>query len=155
MHHNPIDRIRVIADYQFGRGAGISLFPDECNFILSRTGRVRQIMLGGERLATLRAADGRLTLGIAGARMLQQALSPPGYRVEVRTDVAEFIRQGKNVFARHVLSADPAIRAEDEVLVVGESDELLATGAAVLSGREMLVFNYGVAVKVRQGTIRI
>ncbi len=111
-------------------------------------------MFRGDRLATVRAADGRLTLGIAGARILQQALSPPGYRVEVQMDVADFIRQGKNVFSRHVLSADPAIRAEDEVLVVGEGDELLATGAAVLSGQEMLVFNYGVAVKVRQGTIR-
>jgi uncharacterized protein with predicted RNA binding PUA domain len=154
LQHNPIDRVRVIADYQFGQGVGRSLFPDECNFILSRTGRVRQIMFRGDRLATVRAADGRLTLGIAGARILQQALSPPGYRVEVQMDVADFIRQGKNVFSRHVLSADPAIRAEDEVLVVGEGDELLATGAAVLSGQEMLVFNYGVAVKVRQGTIR-
>lgn len=154
MQHNQADRIRIIADYQFGRGVGKTLFPDECSYILSRTGRVRQIMLAGERLATLRASDGRLTLGIAGARRLQLTLSPPCYRVEVRTDVADFIRQGKNVFSRHVLSADPAIRAEDEVLVVGEGDELLATGSAVLSGREMLVFNYGAAVKVRQGTIR-
>ncbi|NTW92675.1 MAG: hypothetical protein HGA40_04455, partial [Methanoregulaceae archaeon] len=66
-------------------------------------------------------------------------------------EVAEFIGQGKNVFARHVVTADPAIRAGDEVVIVNPSDELLATGEAVLSGREMLVFNYGAAVKVRQG----
>ncbi len=47
--------------------------------------------------------------------------------------------------------ADPGIHAGDEVLVVRASGELLATGAAQLSGREMLAFKYGVAVKVRQG----
>jgi uncharacterized protein with predicted RNA binding PUA domain len=66
-------------------------------------------------------------------------------------DVAEFIRQGKNTFAKHVIAADPAIMAGDEVMVVDEKDQLLATGSAVLSGGEMLLFNYGVAVKVRQG----
>ena len=65
--------------------------------------------------------------------------------------VLAFIREGKNTFAKHVIAADPAIRAGDEVLVVTGADDLLATGSAVLSGGEMLIFNYGVAVKVRQG----
>jgi len=36
-------------------------------------------------------------------------------------------------------------------MVVDDQDQLLATGSALLSGEEMLFFNYGVAVKVRQG----
>jgi conserved protein with predicted RNA binding PUA domain len=146
-----LDRARVIADYQFGKGTGEGLFPDECTFQLSSTGRMRQVLLSGNRLATLRAQDGRLTLSIQGALRLQQCLAPPAYRVTIREDVAAFIAQGKNAFAKHVTDADPGIRAGDEVLVVQSPDELLATGMALLSGKEMLAFNYGVAVKVRQG----
>ncbi len=143
---------RVIADLQFGRGAGKAIFPDGCDFMLSQTGRIRQITLSGKRLATVRAADGRLTLGIEGAERLRAGLHPPVYRVVVAGEVAEVIGQGKNVFARHVVTADPTIRAGDEVMVVNPVDVLLATGEAVLSGREMQVFNYGAAVKVRQGS---
>jgi uncharacterized protein with predicted RNA binding PUA domain len=144
-------RVQVIADFQFGRGSGAALFPPACEFVLSRTGRIRQVMLGGNRLATVRAADGRLTLAIEGASRLLACLPSPAYRVVVIDDVAEFIGQGKNTFARHVIDADPEIRGGDEVMVVNRRDELLATGEAVLSGREMMIFNYGVAVKVRQG----
>jgi len=144
-------KVRTIADYQFGSGAGEALFPDGCAFTLSSTGRIRQVAFEGVRLATIRAQDGRLTLGIAGAARLKRACAPPAYRVVIRDDVAPFIVQGRNAFAKHVVSADAAIRAGDEVLVVACGDELLATGAALLSGEEMLAFNYGVAVKVRQG----
>jgi conserved protein with predicted RNA binding PUA domain len=143
--------VRVIADYQFGRDAGQILFPDSCEFTYSTTGRVRQVLLSGSRLATVRAEDGRLTLSFSGALRLMQAIPPPGYRVVILDDVGEFIAAGKNTFAKHVISADPVIRAGDEVLVVSQKGDLLATGSAQLSGPEMLVFNYGVAVKIRQG----
>jgi len=146
-----IRRVQVIADYQFGEGAGNVLFPEGCEFTLSRTGRIRQVLQGGLRLATVRAEDGRLTLGIEGALRLKRALPPPAYRVVINPEVAEFVGAGKNAFARHIVSADRAIRSGDEVMVVCGDDELLATGSAMMSGGEMLAFNYGVAVKVRQG----
>ncbi len=149
--HSMLRRVRVIADYQFGEGAGVALFPDGCNFILSRTGRIRQVMFEGRHLATVRAADGRLTIGFEGASRVHAAIVSPAYRVTVRSDVASVVAEGKNVFARHVVSADPVIQAGDEVMVVGSADELLATGTAMLSGHEMLAFNYGLAVKVREG----
>ena len=46
-----------------------------------------------------------------------------------------------------MVAADPAIRAGDDVLVVTGGDRLIACGAAVVSGAEMLAFNYGVAVR--------
>jgi len=144
-------RVRAIADYQFGRGAGAGLFPDGCLFRLSQTGRVRQVILGEERLATVRASDGRLTLSFTGAGRLREAILPPAYRVSIEPSVSEFIAKGKTAFAKHVVSADPGIRAGDEVLLVTGDDELLATGMALLSGAEMLSFNNGPAVKVRQG----
>ena len=112
---------------------------------------MRQIHLSGERIATVRASDGRLTLSYLGATRLGKALPPPEYRVSIDPSVSEFIAKGKTVFAKHVNAADPGIRAGDEVLVVTRDDELLATGTALLGGAEMLAFNYGPAVKVRQG----
>jgi len=150
--NSSLRRVQTIADYQFGRGVGIGLFPEDCTFIFSTTGRIRQILFGGVRLATVRASDGRLTLGIEGAKRLRTILPAPGYRVVIREDVAEFVAQGKNAFAKHVVEADPAIRAGDDVLVVAGNDRLIACGAAVVSGTEMLAFNYGVAVRVRQGS---
>ena len=149
--NSSLRRVQVIADYQFGGSCGIHLFPEECTFLYSTTGRIRQILFEGVRLATVRASDGRLTLGIEGAKRLKAALPSPAYRVVVRDDVAEFIAQGKNAFSKHVVSADPEIRAGDDVLVVDGNDRLLACGAAILSGSEMLAFNYGAAVRVRQG----
>ncbi|WML67754.1 MAG: tRNA-guanine(15) transglycosylase [Methanoregula sp. SKADARSKE-2] len=150
--NSSIRRVQLIADYQFGGAVGTGLFPEECGFIYSTTGRIRQVLLGGGRLATVRASDGRLTLGIEGAKRLQALLPAPGYRVVIREDVAGFVAQGKNAFAKHVVGADPVIRAGDDVLVVAGEDRLIACGAAVVSGAEMLTFNYGVAVKVRQGS---
>ena len=150
--NSSLRRVQVIADYQFCGGCGPGLFPEGCTFILSTTGRVRQVVFAGQRIATVRASDGRLTLGIEGARRLLAALPAPAYRVVIREDVTAFIAQGKNVFAKHVTAADPAIRAGDEVLVVGAGDRLVACGAAVFSGPEMLAFNYGAAVRVRQGS---
>ena len=147
--------VRVIADYQFGRGAGKALFPETCKFVLSpTTGRVRQIKDRGVRIATLKADSGWFTLSIEGARRLHSAFEYPRLRVVVMNDVAEFIAKGRNVFAKHVVDVDPSIRANDEVLVVNEDDELLATGKAVLCAKEMLEFDRGVAVSVRKGVER-
>lgn len=101
-----LSRVRTIANLQFGRGIGNQLFPDSCRFITSRRGGVRQVLLDGKRLATLRAHDGRLTLGLAGGRRLHAAL--PGFfgRVVLREDVTSFIAAGKNLFSRHVVQAD-------------------------------------------------
>jgi uncharacterized protein with predicted RNA binding PUA domain len=44
--------VRVIADYQFGRGAGKTLFPDSCKFVLSpTTGKIRQINSSGSYIS--------------------------------------------------------------------------------------------------------
>ena len=80
-----------------------------------------------------------------------RAFKSPRLRVVVQSDVGEFIRQGRNVFAKHVRKADTEIRPESEVLIVNEEDELLGVGKAVLTGREMTAFKTGAAVKTRHG----
>ena len=149
---NPhLRKSRIIADYQFGRGAGVALFPDDVAFRLSTTGRIRQILHREERIATLRASDNRFTLGKLGALRLHAFLPPPGMRVVVNSDAAPFVREGKTAFARHVVDADPDIRSGDEVLVVDENDVLLATGQAKLCASELLPFERGMGVDVRIG----
>lgn len=143
-------RVRSIADYQFGRGAGEALFSDNCDFMLSSTGKIRQILENGKRVATLRAECGLLTLSIYGARKLHSKISSPRLRVFVSYEAAPFVADGRNVFSKHVIGCDENIRALDEVLVVDENDELLATGRAILSSHEMGVFKRGMAVSVRE-----
>ncbi len=147
--------VRILADYQFGRNAGKALFSDRCEFIISpKTGKIRQITEGGVRIATIKADTGLLTISIEGAKRLKESFEFPKLRVVVIKSVADLIAKGKNVFAKHVINVDENIRANDEVIVVDEDDNLLATGKAMLSAHEMLEFNRGVAVKVRQGVIK-
>lgn len=149
---NPhLNRVRIIADYQFGQGAGCALFPDNVEFQMSSTGRVRQILFEGKRVATVKAHDGMLTLGIAGAMKLHVFLKFPKNRVVVNSDSAPFVAKGKNAFAKHVVSSDPDIRAGEEVMIVDEKDNLLATGKTVLCALEMTAFKKGMAVEVRSG----
>ncbi len=149
---NLLKKARIIVDFQFGAGAGETLFPDNVEFIISKTRRIAQIKENGSRIATLRSLDGLLTLSIKGAKKLHRIFKYPGIRVVMNEESSEFIREGGTAFCKHVIDADPAIRAYDEVIVVDENDSLLATGKAMLSGEEIKIFRRGVAVKVRYGS---
>jgi conserved protein with predicted RNA binding PUA domain len=142
-------RLRRIADYQFGRGAGRALFAGELRVERSSSGRPAQVHAPEGRLVSL-GADGRFTLGLAGGRRLLEALDHPAVRVVVGDESEPFVREGKNAFAKFVREADPEIRPSDEVCVVLE-DDLLAVGRAELPASAMLEFETGMAVKVREG----
>ncbi len=147
-----IRKIRCVADYQFGRGIGEILFPDDVELVFSkRTGRVRYIYLNGELLATLRPSDGLFSLAIGGAKRILKLCNAKRMIVKVRDEAAPHIRRGRNVFAKHVLDADDGIHPQEEVIVVNRNGEILAVGRALLTGREMKTFRRGVAVKVRKG----
>jgi predicted RNA-binding protein (TIGR00451 family) len=147
---NPLLRVRGIANYQFEEAVGEALFPDGCEFEISkRTGRIRRVSFHGVILATIRANDGRIVLTLEGGRRLQKATISPRLRVIVQKEVAQFVAEGRSVFAKYVLKVDHRLRAGDEVLVVDESDRLLAVGSAHLCPREMLDLSRGVAVRSR------
>lgn len=147
-----INRIRGIANYQFEKDVGRDLFPNNVNILLSKkTGRVRHIYLNETLIATLRPTDGFFSLTISGAKRLSSLIAPPRFRVIIQKDIEEFVRNGKTVFARHVVSADMNIRPGEEILVTNLHDEILAVGRAMLTGKEMLSFKRGIAVKVRKG----
>ncbi len=146
-----LKRVRIMADFQFGKGCGNALFPDDVTFRLSKTKRVRQVFKDDEHIATVRAKDGMLTLGMEGARALHDYFPAPARRVVICEDAVPFVAKGKTTFAKHVLSLDPELRAGDEVVVVSGSDELLATGQLLFSPGEVAYLDRGAAVDVRRG----
>ena len=149
---NHLEKVRTVADYQFGKGVGSKLFPENVEIQLSpRTGRIRFINLNGERLATLRPTDGMLSLSIKAAKFTAENLPFAKCFVTVQSDVSKFIAAGGDVFAVHVFKVDDEVRAKDEVIVRDEEGSVLAVGRALLSSAEMTAFKIGVAVKVRHG----
>jgi uncharacterized protein with predicted RNA binding PUA domain len=148
-----LQRVRSVADYQFGRGMGEKLFPPAVEIQFSRaTGRIRYINLNGERIATLRPTDGLLSLSITAAQRFVEFPASKRYVITVRSDVAEFVADGGDVFAVHIVKVDEAVHAKDEVVVVDEAGKVIAVGRAILSGSEMRAFKTGVGVKVRHGS---
>jgi len=150
-----LQKVRSIADYQFGKGVGKELFPNDVKIVYSkRTGRIRYVYLGERRLVTLRPTNGLFSLSIIGAKRIMENVRPPRLWVRVMEEAAPFVKKGRSVFAKHVSDADEEIRPMEEVIVISEKGEVLAVGKAVLTGKEMKAFKKGVAVKVRRGTAK-
>ena len=147
-----LEKIRKIADYQFGKGVGEKLFPENVKIVFSkRTGRIRHVYLNDKLLATLNPITGFFTLTIEGAKKVLEAMQPKRLWVQVRDDAALFVEKGSDVFVKHVTDLDEEIRPGEEVIVVNSKGEVIAVGRAMLSGAEMRVFNRGIAVRVRRG----
>lgn len=147
-HMEDLRRLKTMADYQFGEGAGAALFHGEIRTRSSSSGRVTQVFDGDERLVSA-GVDGRFTLSMEAGRRLHEEFEEPRHRVELGEESLPYVREGRNGFAKFVRSVDDVVRSRDEVLVTGPEDELVATGRAELSAAEMEDFDQGVAVFVR------
>src|SRR4030042_5400352 len=127
--NNNIAKVRSIAEYQFGKGVGVQLFPDNIEIQYSpRTGRIRYINLNGERLATLRPTDGLLSLSLKAAVFMAENTPFAKCFVTVQNDVSKFIAAGGAVFAVHVVQVDAEVGAKDEVIAIDEDGQGLAGG---------------------------
>ncbi|MFH0748910.1 MAG: PUA domain-containing protein [Candidatus Bathyarchaeota archaeon] len=147
-----LNRIRGVANYQFGENIGEQMFSKEIEIAFSkRTGRIRHLYLDGKLLATLRPTDGFFSLTIAGAQKLCTIVKAPRFRVVITETVEEFAKKGRNIFARHVIKADLELRSGEETIITDDNDRVLAVGRALLTGSEMLAFKRGVAIKTRRG----
>jgi uncharacterized protein with predicted RNA binding PUA domain len=152
MTSDELARLRTVADYQFGDGAGAALFPPDGDLTVTHStgGRPRQIRADAGRVVSY-GTDGRFTLGVEGGRRLTAALDPPRARVVVGSESDPFVRDGKNAFAKFVRAVDDDVRPSDEVAVVNEAGDVLGVGRAELSADAMRDFGTGMAVKVRGG----
>ena len=131
--------LKAIASYQFAEAA-ISLFTEETGKLVVK-GRFPkyQLFFGKKQLATLIPQYGILALSLEGA---EKVLEKGKYIVKID----DFVPRG-SILAPGVVEADPQIRPNDEVIVLGE--KALCVGRAVMSGNEMVESSRGVAVDVR------
>ncbi len=144
--------LRWIANIQF-RGFGEELIPDDIELVVSpSTYKIRYLLLNNRIYLSIRASDYRFLLHILSGRKLNSILPHPMLRVYVDTKYSDFIRKGGNVFAKHVVIADPEIRPGDEVLIIdSKSLELIGVGKAVKPGWAIPFHSWGEAVKTREG----
>ncbi len=148
------EKIRQIVAYQF------QLTPDQAakfippNIQIERskkTKRIRYIYFQGEMWGIIRPNDGFFLFTPTSAKALVSLLASPRQRVIVQNNVSEYILQGGNVFAKHVVDCDPSVIPYSEVIAVDQNDRPLAIGKVQLNKQEMLSFSSGIAVKVRRG----
>jgi len=144
-------RVSAVSDMQFGKNASKALFDGEIKIVKSKkTGKIRNIICNDKHILSMRAEDGLFTLKIEGGKRLHSYFKKPKLRVIIDNDAIPFVKEGKSVFAKFVKDCDPDLRPYDECLIVDSKDNLLAIGRCLLNRMEMVSFNYGVAVKVRE-----
>ena len=131
-----LDMMRATADYQFGKGAGDMLVPHDA---IIRAPFPKFQLFAGKQLATLIPQYGAIALTVDGGMRLRDH---PYYRVTI----GDFIPHS-SILAPGILDADPQIRPNDEVIVVGE--RFLGVGRANMSGWEMKGCGKGMAVELR------
>lgn len=150
-----LEKLRAIADYQFGYGSGNALFPDESKVEYSKnTGRPRHVFIGAALLANYRPNDALFTLTIAGAKRLVECVEGFDQYVVVVDEVLEFIEDGKNLFSRHVKEVGAGVKPGQELVILDTDGKVAAVGKTILTKDEMMSFKTGVAVKTRRGRNR-
>ncbi|MBP2144092.1 7-cyano-7-deazaguanine tRNA-ribosyltransferase [Methanococcus voltae] len=149
-----LTRIDKMLQYQYGHKILDDEIMDKLMTKRSKTTkRLRNVMWKDtkEVLFTVRASDNYLIPAKEGAKLLHEKIPAPFHRVVIDPSVEEFAKDGKSVYAKFVIDCDKELRPYEEVLVVNKEDELLAFGTTLLNGKELLEFDYGVAIDVRNG----
>ena len=144
------DRLKLAytVDALFGEGVS-GCIPPDVRFTHSRTGRIRGAYLGEDLLCTLRI-DGGLAVT---PRLAQMLLAHPSFRdccVEVEDEAAPFVRDGRSLFARHVVRCGGRVAVAADTPVIHRGT-VIAVGKAVLSAEMMAGCKRGVAVRIRNG----
>jgi conserved protein with predicted RNA binding PUA domain len=140
-----------MVDYLFGRGVSRAL--PRAGFRLSysrRSGRVKLVHHDGKLFATVKP-NGAMALSIYGATILSRSPRFKENSVRVSDDVKQFVRGGRSVFNKFVVSAGQNVYPKSEVVIVDGKGRVVGVGMAVLNGAHMTQFKTGVAVKVRAG----
>jgi phosphoadenosine phosphosulfate reductase len=147
-----LDKIRELADSQFGIGTGMLLLPKERIAILNRCpalDRMDEIAADGKVLGAITfeplEGDKLILRPPAAVRMLARM------KGKVIADVGALpsIADGSNLMGPGVVSAEESIEIGDEVAVLDSEGSVHSTGVARKTGHEMNARSRGVAVKIR------
>jgi uncharacterized protein with predicted RNA binding PUA domain len=149
-----IEKILAILSYQFESDIFSDIMKpiDEISIEFSNnTGRMKNIFFKSVRILTFKPTVGLFNLSKEGAQLLKVSSKPPRFRVKLRNDVAEYVRQGKSAFAKHILEIDPILRIGSETIVVDEEDNFIAVGKLLIPSIMYTGRSIGAAVNVRKG----
>lgn len=167
MNPLPIDareKTRRHVDAIFGAGVSEAL-PVDIQFNFSRrTGRIKDLNIGG-RLAVTFRTDGGLALTLMGAQyLLENSKQFLANCIKPVQEAVPFVSEGRSLFCKHVEWCGSNVKVGSDVAVIdynsssGGGDEsgtssrrVVAVGIATLHSRLMKQYRKGVAVKVRQG----
>jgi len=145
--------IKSILNYQYGDKIGDKILEDYKEKIKveisKKTNRIRRIYIEDKLFGTIEPTTGFIILSYFGGLIVKKYLQYPKYRVVISEEAASFVEKGKSVFCKFVIDIDQNILPNDVVLVVDKNDNLIATGVALLSAKEIKEFKRGVAVKIK------
>ena len=134
--------LRTVANFQFGKGTGAVLIPDNVK-IHGRKERGLRVKLDGEHLLTFRPETGYLTLSLSAGRLLMHHAHNL-----VTFDGKKII--GSTIFTKAIIKADSEIRPNEEVIVVNQEGDLIAVGISRLSGDLLVKMKHGKGINIRQ-----
>ncbi|WP_340819878.1 archaeosine synthase subunit alpha [Methanolobus sp. WCC4] len=133
------DLMKAVADYQFGKGSGQILVPEDST--IKGPFPKHQVFVGKKQLITLIPQYGTLAITIDGARAIME--QDRGNHI---VEIDDFVPRG-SLLAPGITDADPSIRPNDEVLIRGK--KAIAVGRANMNGDEMRRSHRGVAIDLR------
>ena len=134
-------------DALFGNGTS-KLVPKDIEMIFSRkTGRIRTVSHKGKFLCTLRI-DGSLAISIHFAQILLKNKKFKENCIEINSDAAPFVEQGRSVFCKHVISCGKNVQISADTPVLFKN-KVIAVGRALLASDMISDFDRGVAIKIR------
>lgn len=143
-------KLRAVLTYQWGPEVASMVNLEGLSIVISRsTGKIRHVKLGSEIIFTLVPTTGLFTATYEGGFQLLKHDLDSKYIVRLDDEVREYVADGKSALAKFITHANPNLRAGEEVVVVDSSNTLLGVGKALLTGREMIAFQRGVAVNIR------
>ena len=142
-----IVKLQHSLDALFGNGTS-KLLPKDIEMTFSRkTGRIRTVSQKGKFLCTLRI-DGSLAISIHFAQMLLKNKKFKENCIEINSDAAPFVEQGRSVFCKHVISCGKNVQISADTPVLFKN-KVIAVGRALLSSDMISDFDRGVAIKIR------
>ena len=134
-------------DSLFGNGVSKYL-PSDIDITFSRkNGRIKTVSHNDRLLCTLRI-DGGLAISPYFAQLLLKSKKFKENCLEVNSDAAPFVKEGKSVFCKHVVWCGKNIEIGSDTPILFKS-KVIAVGKAVLSSKMIDDFNRGIAIKVR------
>jgi archaeosine synthase len=144
---NEEQSIKMIADFQFGLGAGTALIGSAARFLLSRNEMYKTIMgfesYGNVQLGRYLRNSGHIQLNYQGGERLKDH---PGIAVTLNTlDIT-----GTTIFKPGIERVDSGLCSGDEVVILGPNNEYLGVGALIVNSNIIPRMRRGAIVNVRK-----